>query len=471
MATEQEAFAENFLPFFVDASELLKSMGLYTFDDQKYFPFLDLWRKNRNGERTLQKRKLHIFIDEFQDSSPLDLRLFQELVKHEQADLVVVGDDDQAIYQFRGATPAFILEPEAFFETAFDTVIFETNYRSPKNIIEHSQRLIKCNTRREDKQIAWSNPSEVRIDFLNASPKNNKTIFNVVADKVQSCIAEKNVVLVGRRRGDLLPYQIIFGRQKQQFYVDTDINVFDSEAYRKLVKLLEIKCKPTPAPYDYTNVLNSVFRYPLSAANRNTLIRQFSGAQDKMAIMGVLYNALAKSVRRDTADAIIQWFDEKNVADTLKITADHFVGFQQDFYRSEKDVFYSEPPFSHLIDFAKEYGTDFNGFYNDLTVAATYGKRYEDGDIDETININIMTAFRTKGREFDHVIVLDCDSETWPNKWAKSPEEKETERRLFYVVVTRAKHELMFAGAEQNPTPYLSEMGLDRTENFESDDC
>jgi len=461
-STEQEAFAENFLPFFVDASEHLKSMGLYTFNDQKYLPFLDLREKNNRRENSSQRRKLHIFVDEFQDSSPLDSRLFQELVKYECADLVIVGDDDQAIYQFRGATPAFILKPETFFESTFETVIFETNYRSPKNIIEHSQRLIKHNTQREDKQITGSNPSEVRLEFLNASQKNNKTIFEIVTDKVSFCLAgKKNVVLVGRRRGDLLPYEIIFGRQRQQFYVDTDLNVFDSDAYRKLVKLLEIKCKPNLTPYDYTTVLNTVFRYPLSMAHRNTLIQKFAGAQDKMAIMGILYTAMASYVKKDTASATIQWFDEQNVADTLKIMADYFVGFQQDFYRSEKDVFYTEPPFSHLIDFAKEYGTDFDRFHGDLTIAATYGKRYEDGDIDETININVMTAFRTKGREFDHVFILDCDSETWPNKQAKSPEEKETERRLFYVAVTRARQEIVFAGAGVNPTPYLSEMGLD----------
>jgi DNA helicase-2/ATP-dependent DNA helicase PcrA len=464
--TESEAFAKNFLPFFVDAVEQLKSTGLYTFEDQKYFPFLDLLRKNKDGEKSKRRKKLHIFIDEFQDSNPLDLKLFQELTKYENANLVIVGDDDQAIYQFRGTTPKFILSPKQFWGNEFETVIFETNYRSPKNIIEHSQRLIKHNSMRVDKQIKSFIQESIPIKFLNGSQ--NITIFEAVANQVDTCTQQgKNVVLVGRRRGDLLPYEIIFGGKKQPFYVDTDLNVFNSDTYKNLTKLLKIKSYPKWYPSDIADVTDCVFRYKLSAPLRNDLVRKLGkiDSTDSDAMLNELYDFIALQnkdrLSKDSANIIVEWFKKKNVAETLRLMANKFHGFQKDFYRSDEDVFYTEPPFDHLIEFATEYDNDFGKFYGDLTNAATSGKRYGDSDLDTTININVMTAFRTKGREFDTVIILDSDSDSWPNRQAKSEEEKETERRLFYVAVTRAKKELIFAGTEKNPTPYLSEMGLE----------
>jgi DNA helicase-2/ATP-dependent DNA helicase PcrA len=461
--TKSEAFAKNFLPFFVDAVEQLKSTGLYTFEDQKYFPFLDLLRKNKDEEKPKRRKKLHIFIDEFQDSNPLDLKLFQELTKYESADLVIVGDDDQAIYQFRGATPKFILDPKQFWDNEFETIIFETNYRCPKNIIEHSQCLIKHNLIRVDKQIKPFIQDSVPIKFLNESQNTKVTIFKAVASHVDACVQQgKNVVLVGRRRGDLLPYEIIFGGKNQLFYVDADLNIYNSDTYKDLTELLRIKLSPRRFPSDIADVTDYVFRYNLSKPARSALIQKLEKT-DSDAMLNELYEFIVlqgnKNLKQDLANTIVDWFEEKNVAETLRLMA-KFDGFQKDFGRSDEDVFYTEPPFDHLIEFAKEYGNDFDKFYGDLTKAATFGKRYVNDDLDMTININVMTAFRTKGREFDTVIILDSDSNSWPNKQAKSEEEKETERRLFYVAVTRAKKELIFAGTGKNPTLYLNEMGL-----------
>ncbi|MBK7497321.1 MAG: ATP-binding domain-containing protein [Candidatus Omnitrophica bacterium] len=77
-----------------------------------------------------------------------------------------------------------------------------------------------------------------------------------------------------------------------------------------------------------------------------------------------------------------------------------------------------------------------------------------------------MTALRAKGKEFDVVIVLDCNSGVWPSKLAVGEDQLEAERRLFYVAVTRTRKRLILLvddkmfGDQAMPSPYLSEMGL-----------
>lgn len=81
--------------------------------------------------------------------------------------------------------------------------------------------------------------------------------------------------------------------------------------------------------------------------------------------------------------------------------------------------------------------------------------------------LHLMTAIRAKGKEFDSVILLDVNDEIWPNRNARTPEQREAERRVFYVAFTRArKRVLMFVNdrlrdREAVASPFIEELGLD----------
>ena len=93
----------------------------------------------------------HILVDEFQDINPLDLALIKVIVERNQSTLTIVGDDDQAIFEWRGASPEYILQPQRYFGSPFKDYLLETNYRSPRNIVTHSQNLIAHNRNRVEK--------------------------------------------------------------------------------------------------------------------------------------------------------------------------------------------------------------------------------------------------------------------------------------------------------------------------------
>ena len=124
-----------------------------------------------------------------------------------------------------------------------------------------------------------------------------------------------------------------------------------------------------------------------------------------------------------------------------------------------------------LADFSRRYGVDFDKFYFDVQKAIATLSSYLQQDEDEiseeqeknmNAKLHLMTALRTKGKEYDSVFILATNETIWPIRFAKTEEQLEAERRLFYVAVTRARRELCFMvyrGMEESP--YLKELGLD----------
>src|SRR5262249_23598284 len=149
----------------------------------------------------------------------------------------------------------------------------------------------------------------------------------------------------------------------------------------------------------------------------------------------------------------------------------HFDGLKKDYGKSLDDIFYTDPPFLYLSEYAHRYGDDYAKFGDDMeravtTLAKIPPEEEEDGDQAWKLPLHLMTALRAKGKEFDAVIVLDANDGIWPSKLAVTEFEQEQERRLFYVAMTRARKRLVFLVNDlildqaALPTRYLNEMGL-----------
>lgn len=170
--------------------------------------------------------------------------------------------------------------------------------------------------------------------------------------------------------------------------------------------------------------------------------------------------------------AIRSLLTARSVSDAIYAISQSFDGLQKDYGKSLDDIFYADPPFLYLGDYARRYGDNYSDFYEDIdkaiaTLAKTPPENEEDtGDEAWKRPLHLMTALRAKGKEFDVVIVLDCNSGVWPSKLAVGEDQLEAERRLFYVAVTRTRKRLILLvddkmfGDQAMPSPYLSEMGL-----------
>jgi len=121
---------------------LMRNNNLMDFDDQKFRAYI-LLLKRESLCKHIQRQFDEIIVDEFQDINKLDF-VFIKLVA-ENAKLVVTGDDDQAIYWFRGCSPKYIMGLEDYLERSVESYELSINYRCPINIVQHADRLIRHN--------------------------------------------------------------------------------------------------------------------------------------------------------------------------------------------------------------------------------------------------------------------------------------------------------------------------------------
>ena len=139
----------------------------------------------------------------------------------------------------------------------------------------------------------------------------------------------------------------------------------------------------------------------------------------------------------ELAEIIFRLVTSDTVYDFMRCIVENFEGLSKDFTKADTDTHYKDPQFFRLTEVSRKYGADFRSFWRDIDKA-----RRNVGS--ENSKIVLVTATRSKGHEYDAVIVLDCYDTEWPNSLAVDIEE---ERRLAYVAMTRAKKRLFVSKA------------------------
>lgn len=484
----------SFFRFWREAAEHLIESATFTLEDQKYVAYLDERQKLEEGKRLSGVARYdHVLVDEFQDINPLDLALIKAIIDRNRATITIVGDDDQALFEWRGATPEYILNPGRFFDRDFSTFTLSRNYRSPSNVVKLSQKLIAHNTRRVQKSVHPARKEKAAIEVRSTDDLNEamEYVYAEAERAVKGGQSPSRVAIIGRKRSQIIPYQVFFASRNVSFCAAEDLQVFLGGAFDRLLDLIMIKndCDRrqmrTQAVDSFLELCNVVKRYPLSKADREALRKHLNESNPRTvraAIEGLAsYQGKLKGPNKDgkmamsMAEAIEDFLNTETVSDSLIEMGESFQGLQLDIGKAEDDIFYADPPFLHLAEYAVRYGDDYMQFVEDIETAkdqlAHVPPFEDDGKASSTDElwkrpIHLMTAIRAKGKEFDTVILLDVNDEIWPSRNAKTPAQKEAERRVFYVAFTRArKRILMFVSNNYRnrkavPSPYIDELNL-----------
>lgn len=492
-ASREEVY-EAFFQFWCAASGHLISNATFTLEDQKYFAYLD--ERQKVEERSFLSgatRYSHVFVDEFQDINPLDLSLVKAIMQRNRATLTVAGDDDQAIFEWRGATSEYILDPGKFFEAEFNTHVLDLNYRAPVNIVAHSKCLIENNTRRVRKQMnalsqARSASVEVKVTSNLAGALNY--VCNVIQDSITQGTSPTKFAIIGRKRSQIIPYQVHFAAKEISFCAAEDLSVFLSKTFTCFLDLIEIKIgalsrqRPSQVADDVLQLCDLVKRYPLNNKDKNKLhkyIKESRPTSVEAAIdvlAGYRDNLKGRNANGQMsvamAEAIRKFVAAETVGNTLLTLGTEFKGLQTDLGKAEDDIFYTDPPFFQLAEFASSYEDNYKKFVYDIERAKEqliYTPPFDE-EQSQSANelwqrpVHLMTALRAKGKEFDTVVLLDTVDGIWPNKNANTLAQLEAERRVFYVAFTRARERIVMlisaftGGKESIPSPYIGELSL-----------
>ena len=167
--------------------------------------------------------------------------------------------------------PSIFSHPDKYFGVEFATCVLEVNYRSPKNVVDHSQLLIAHNSRRVPKTIRAHSASNALIKVVTVAslPKALKYVDKVVNAVDQHGETSKRIALISRKRSQIIPYQIFFASRDLPFYAAEDLQVFLSAAFDRLLELLSIKSggngrkRPTDIVRDLLYLCDLVKRFSI----------------------------------------------------------------------------------------------------------------------------------------------------------------------------------------------------------------
>lgn len=453
---------EYFIPKYLSQKEFSRVYKLYS-EKMSYYKKLDfndmiskcyeLLCANKKELSYYQNKYKYILVDEFQDINKLQYDLVKLICKNKN--IFVVGDDDQSIYKFRGSHPKVMMDFVKDFKNA--RVIYLTNnYRSTKQIVGFSKNIIDYNKERYPKEIAASRNEIGRlvIKSFSDSYEENSFVINLIKEhkrynKKLSDIAilYRTNLLVNSIKLDLkkncIPYRI----------KGDELSFYNNFAVKDVISYLRLATGSNNSN-DLMNIANKPPRYISRESFRSNsvdiddLIKYYRNKDYilpklirlKQDLKSINHNITALSIRyirRDMGyDNYLKDHCRKNEIDYEEIeqTLDAF---------EEESILYKD-----IEEFLKHIDE------NDKK------KNIVSSNVDA---VNLMSFHLSKGLEFDTVFIIDANDGLIPHKKSIRENDLETERRLLYVAITRAKNNLYLLftirrfGKDFKPSRFISE--------------
>ena len=429
--------------------------GAMDFDDLIFFT-VQLLQEHEDARTYWQRRFRYVLIDEYQDTNRLQY-LLSSLLAGGFGNICVVGDDDQSIYKFRGATIENILSFESQYKKC-RTIRLEQNYRSTGHILDAANAVIRNNQGRKGKEL-WTNKDDGnKIKLYVADNEHEEAQYvasQIMADYgrgenwrdhavLYRMNAQSNQLEYAFKRAGV-PYRIIGGTR---FFDRAEVK--DVLAYMNVIAVPEDELR-------LNRIINSP---PRGIGERSMEIAREIAAREGTATFAVLehadkYPELSRPAlrMRQFASMIngLRDFASKNSPDALLDELLDKTGYLraleekhtiEDTARAEnvREIKTS------IISYMKESGDQtLEGFLADVALYTDLDNYDKDAD-----SVVMMTMHSAKGLEFPTVFIVGMEEGIFPGmKAIGEPEEMEEERRLCYVAITRAMRQLHIVCARQ----------------------
>lgn len=449
--------------------EKLRGNKLMDFDDQKLRAYTSL-TENLGALSALQSRFSEVIVDEFQDINRLDFELIKLIAV--EANLLVTGDDDQAIYGFRGCTPEYIINLEHHLGRAVKSYELQINYRCPPNIVKHADLLIRHNTFRVPKNpIAYrTDHSVVKVVSTQAAGVEAQSIVAFIrrVRAAQPSLEFSDFAVLYRTNAQSLPIQVEFILNDVPYLVRDQDNIIANDALGRLLALLRVKVAINagrqPRLDDQVRAVTSYFRYldVRQQASVRTVLSQAGDFEEGLSsdLLAELLPKLGKSNIVDAFDALIY---ARSLGDALEVIADRFHGISG-MVGSLEDALDQRVPLGEVFDLAAHFGGSLANFITTMERAMDRARATKAGKAQS--GVALLTYFKSKGRQWHTVIMTTCNEGLIPHRRAVMDGLVEEERRLFYVAMTRPTANLLISyvssalGKRVAPSRFIEESGL-----------
>jgi DNA helicase-2/ATP-dependent DNA helicase PcrA len=436
--------------------------GYIDFDDQKLLAYELLFNKPE-VRQALQRSLDAIIVDEFQDLNELDFQLI--LLIAERARLVVVGDDDQAIYGFRGTSPKYIIDFQQLSHRYVRPLALSRNYRCPRNIVVHAGHLIQNNQYRIKKTpiAVRSDNCDIKVHNALTPSAEAKAIGKYIEKARDQGHALSEIAVLYRMNAQSLPLQLELLTRGIPYFCRKEDNIIEQDRLPRVISMLRYvaaaRSGASPTLEQFLDTVRGYFRYmtPGEAQALSDAASSHGPPYEPCLRTGRLLGM--KFGKSNVSASIAELVAASTPLEAITVIARAFPGTSGLVGRLEEAVA-GDVPLGELSDVAVRFRKidSFADYLEDAVKAAqTVSRLNPEGD-----SVRLLTYFRSKGTQFDTVILPSINTGIIPH--ARAP--IEDERRLFYVAVTRTKKNLWLSYVKRacnkkvGPSQFLQELQL-----------
>ena len=459
--------------------KLLKSADALDFDDI-IFKTVELLENNAEVRNYYQNKFKYILVDEYQDTNHAQYVL-TSLLADKYRNICVVGDDDQSIYKFRGATIENILSFEERYPEA-KVIRLEQNYRSTQTILDAANAVIANNQQRKGKNLWTDNGMGDRIVVNTSYDEREEARF--VADTVMKNVAG------GKKMGD---HAVLYRMNAQSSLIENAF-VRAGVPYRIIGGLRFYERKEIKDALAYLTVVNNPadtvrLRRIINEPKRGIGDTTLNNASEIAAGLGVSmyevisnagsYPALSRAAQKLTAftqmmNEISEAAQELKPSQLLELVLNktgYYISLNEDKDTAQDRKENLNELKANLMRYEEESeDPTLNGFLEEIALMTDIDNY--NADVDAVV---MMTMHSAKGLEFPEVFIIGMEDGVFPGSQSiYNPEDMEEERRLAYVGITRAKEKLyltntrtrlIFGSTSHNPqSRFINEIPSELTE-------
>lgn len=463
----------------------LKSANALDFDDLIY-KTVELLESFPEELEYYQNRFRYIMVDEYQDTNHAQFRLVQ-LLSQKHQNLCVVGDDDQSIYRFRGATIENILNFEKQFQNAV-VIRLEQNYRSTKTILEAANDVIAHNAGRKEKTLWTDLEDGKKIIWYKAVDETDESRFvaEKIAKEVQNGASYQDFAVLYRMNAQSNNIERMFVKEKIPYHIYGGTRFYDRKEIKDvlaymtilynpfdMVRFKRIVNEPKRGIGDATmemleNITRDLGISPIDVMRDSETYPVLSKKVAHLKKFALMVDELTDAVKTMQLDEFFDLLLQKTgYADYLKNMG------EEGKIRLEN----VQELKSNILKYMKE--SELPSLENFLEEVSLYADAEQTETAPDTVSM--MTIHAAKGLEFKTVFLIGMEENIFPSaRSINSLDENdlEEERRLAYVAITRAKKQLcvsttdrrmLFGMTTSNPrSRFLGEIQGDCMEQVQS---
>ncbi|MDD2792647.1 MAG: ATP-dependent DNA helicase [Sediminibacterium sp.] len=495
---------------------LMQRRGRYDFDDMINW-VLTAFRENKLLLARYQEQYQYVLVDEYQDTSGTQNSLVEQLISFwDDPNIFVVGDDDQSIYRFQGASVENMEKFADRYSATILTIVLTNNYRSTQPILDVSKTLIERNNERLVKKIDGLSKTLVaantKINSLTEPPRIHEYesqeqemihLTSLVGDLLEQGIEPGRIAVIYKenRYGEVLGAYL---KQKNiPVYSKRNLNILRIPLADKIILLLKYLAAEQDTPYGGDEMLFEILHFnwfgilPIEIAKMSAAVADRKFSENKTSLRRYIYDT-ANQPQRDLFSVPVNGVKkasdalEKLIGDVPNCTLQHlFENLIRDAgilntIMQDPEKHWHLQVLTGLFDFIKEE-TRRNPRLN-LQELVTIIELMEKEELSLPLvqvsgsdkGVNLLTAHGSKGLEFEYVFLAGCNASNWEKKrkpgggytlpdtvFGSQPKlsDEEELRRLFYVALTRAEKQLTISysryksdGKPLEPSMFIAEI-------------